>query len=68
MGYYNIDVERFVVLNIHGFNYIEVFTEILYAFPWPQVLIINFSVIKRGAYIHGKTFTVLLKTMQAMKF
>ena len=38
-----------------------------FALPWLKVLIINFSIIKRGAYIHGKTFAVLLKTVKSAK-
>ena len=39
------------------------FRENTFTLPWPEVLII----VKRGAYIHGKTFAVLLKTTKTVK-
>ena len=29
-----------------------------FALPWLKMLIYNFKIIKRGGYIHGKTFVV----------
>ena len=54
-----VDVEKFAGLNFHGFNPTKVFTEIL-----PRFLSQKCLLLKRDAYIHGKTFTVLLKTVK----
>ena len=57
-----VDVEKFAGLNVWGFNPNEVFMEILPHFLGQKCLF-----LKRGAYIHGKTFTVLLKTVKTIK-
>ena len=54
-----MDGERFTGLNICGFNAIEVFAEIFLC-----CLGHKYSLLKRGTYIHGKTFAVFLKTMK----
>ena len=54
-----VDVEKFTGLNFHGFNPTKVFTEIL-----PRFLSQKCLLLKRDAYIHGKTFTVVLKTVK----
>ena len=51
-------MEKFAGLNVRDLNPNEVFTEILSHFLGWKCLF-----LKRGAYIHGKTFTVLLKTV-----
>ena len=58
-----IDVEIFAGLNICGFNPIEVFVEILSHCLGHKCL---FSMI-REVLIHGKTFTVVLKTIKTGK-
>ena len=50
---HTVDVERFAGLNVHGFNPTEVFTEILSYCLGQKCLL-----LKRGAYIHRKTFAV----------
>ena len=57
-----IDGERFAGINAHGFNLIEVFAELLLRCLGQKCFL--FSVIKRGTYIHGKTFTVLLNIVK----
>ena len=57
--------ERFAGLNVRGFSHIEVFVEILSRCLGQKCFL--FSIIKRGVYIHGKTFVVLLKTMKNTK-
>ena len=63
IGMHTIDGERFTGLNICGFSAIEVFTEILSRCLGHKYLV----QLKRGTYIHGKTFAVLLKTVKNMK-
>ena len=61
-----VDGERFTGLNICSFSAIKVFTEVLCI-----ALVTNthhLIQLKRGTYIHGKTFAVLLKTVQTQKF
>ena len=48
-----VDVEKFTGLNFHGFNPSKVFAEIPSRFLSQKCLL-----LKRGAYIHGKTFTM----------
>ena len=60
--YYTIDMKKFVGLNIHGFNATEVFTAIFSRFLGQKCLL-----LKRGTYIYGKTFEVLLKTTKTTK-
>ena len=50
---YTIDVEEFAGLDFHSFNHTEVFVEIPLRFFSQKCLL-----LKRGAYIHGKTFTM----------
>ena len=52
-----VDVERFAGLNVRSFNPTEVFGEILSHY-------LGQKYFSRGAYIHGKNFTVLLKTVK----
>ena len=59
-----VDVERFAGL---WFQPHWSFHRNTFALPWLKVLLINFSIIKRGAYIHRKTFAVLLKTVKSAK-
>ena len=60
---FTVDAERFAGLNIHCFNFIEAFTEILSHCLYQKQLL--FSIVKtRGVYIQGKTFTVFLKTVK----
>ena len=59
VGCYTIDVKKFAGLNFHGFNPTKVFVEILWCF-----LSQNCLLLKSGAYIHWKTFAVLLLTMK----
>ena len=54
-----VDVEKIAGLNFQGFNPTKVFKEIL-----PRFLSQKWLLLKRGAYIHGKTFIVLLKTVK----
>ena len=56
-----VDVERFAGLNVCGFNPTKVFVEILSCCLSQKCLL-----LKRGTYIHGKTFVVLLKTTKTM--
>ena len=57
-----VEVEKFTGLNLRGFNPTEVFAEILSCCLSQKCLL-----LKSDAYIHGKTFTVLLKTTKTMK-
>ena len=59
VGRYTVDVDNFTGLNFHGFNPTEVFAEILWRFLSQKCLL-----LKSGAYIHWKTFAVLLETMK----
>ena len=52
-----IDMKKFAGLNFCGFNPSEVVVEILLHFLIQKCLL-----LKSGTYIHGKAFTVLLKT------
>ena len=57
--------ERFAGLHIRGFSTIKVFMEIL---SCCLAISAHYLVqLKRGAYIHGKTFAVLLKTLKNAK-
>ena len=60
------DGERFTGLNIRGFSAIEVFAEIfLRCLGHMHCISTHYLVyLKSGTYIHGKTFTVLLKTVK----
>ena len=58
-------VERFAGLNICGFSAIEVFMEIFFRCLGHKCSLL--VQLKRGAYIHRKTFAVLLKTVKNMK-
>ena len=55
-------MEKFAGLNFRGFNPTKVFTEILSCILGQKCLL-----FKSGAYIHKKTFTVLLKTAKTIK-
>ena len=59
---YTVDMERFAGLNACGFNPTEVLAEILSC-----CLSQKYILLKKGTYIHGKTFAVLLKTTKTMK-
>ena len=59
---HTVDVERFAGLNVHGFNPTEIITEVLSRCLGQKCLL-----LKRVAYIHRKTFMVLLKTTKTMK-
>ena len=59
---HTIDVKKFAVLNFCGFNLIGVFADILLRFLTHRCLL-----FRSGTYIHGKTFTVLLKTAKTVK-
>ena len=52
-----IDMETLAGINFCGFNALIVFAEILLHFLSQKCLL-----LKRGAYIHRKTYAVLLKT------
>ena len=54
-----MDVESFTGQNVHGFNPAEVFMQILLHCLGQKCLL-----LKRGTSIHGKAFTVLLKTVK----
>ena len=56
---YAVGVKKLTGLNFCGFNPTEVFTETVSHFFSQKCLL-----LKRGAYIHEKTFAVLLKTMK----
>ena len=64
-----VDRERFAGLNIRGFSAIEVFAEIFSCFLGHKQCASTYYLVqlKRGNYIHGKTFAVLLKTVKSMK-
>ena len=51
LNYHTVDMERFAGLNVHGFNPIEVFTEIFLRYHDYKCLFCS----------HRKTFVVLLK-------
>ena len=55
-------MERFAGPNVCSFNPTKAFTEILSHCLGQKCLL-----LKRGAYIHGKTFVVLLKTAKTVK-
>ena len=57
-----IDVENFVGLNLCSFNPTKVFAEILLHFFTQKCLL-----LKRGTYIHRKTFMLLSKTAKTVK-
>ena len=60
--YYTVDVERFTVLNIHGFNCIEVFAEIrLYCLSQKCLL---FNVIKERCLYSWKNLHSTLKNYE----
>ena len=63
---YTVDGERFVGLNICSFSATEVVAEIfLHFLGHKQYISTHYLVqLKRGIYIHGKTFVVLLKTVK----
>ena len=63
--YCTVDEEKFTGLNICGFSAIEVFTEILLHCLDHKCSLC--STIKRGTYIHGKAFEVLLKSVKNTK-
>ena len=56
-------MERFAGLNICSFSPIKAFTEILSC-----CLGQRYALLKRGAYNHEKTFSVLLTTVENAKF
>ena len=58
-------VERCAGLNICGFSAIEAFMEIFFRCLGHKCSLL--VQLKRGAYIHGKTFGVLLKTVKNAK-
>ena len=60
-----VDVERFAGLNFHSFNPTGVLVEILLHCLGQRCLL--FSIIKKGAYIHRKTFAAPLKTVKTTK-
>ena len=62
---YTVNEEIFTGLNVCAFNPIEVVAEILLRCLGQKCFL--FSTIKRGAYIHGRTFVVLLKTVKSAK-
>ena len=62
---YTIDVERFVGINIRGFSLIEVFVE--YFCVALAISAQYLVLLQRDAYIHGKAFAVLLKTVNNVK-
>ena len=51
----------------HSFSVIRVFTEILACFLGHNIMCSFLVQLKRGTYIHGKTFTVLLKSVKNAK-
>ena len=55
-------MENFAGLNFRSFNPTEAFAEILSHLFSQKCLL-----LKSGAYIHKKTFTVLLKTVKTVK-
>ena len=59
---HNVDDKRFAGLNMCGFSAIKVFTEIFLHYLGRKCSL--FSTIKRGTYIHRKTFVILQKTMK----
>ena len=58
----NTDMEKLAGLNFRSFNPTEIFAEIPLRFLSQKCLL-----LKRGTYIHGKTFAVLLKTAKTVK-
>ena len=60
-----LDMERYAGLNIRGFDSTEVFAETLSRCLGQNAYYL--AQVKRGAYIHGKTFTVLLKFAKTVK-
>ena len=54
--------EKITGLNFCGFKPTEIFADILSRFLSQKCLL-----LKSGTYIHGKTFTVLLKTTKTVK-
>ena len=62
---HTIHGERFAGLNICGLSLIKVFTKIIsHCFGHSAHYLVQ---LKRSAYIHGKTFVLLLKTMKNAK-
>ena len=59
---YTVDVKKFAGLNFCGVNLTKVFAEILLHF-----LSQNCLLLKRGIYVHEKTFAVLFKTAKTME-
>ena len=59
---HTVDMEKITELNFRGFNPTEVFTDILLQFLTQKCLL-----LKSDAYIHGKTFVVLLKTTKTVR-
>ena len=59
MGYYTVDVETLAVLNIHSFNRIEVFAEMLLHCLSQKCLL--FNVIKERCLYSWKNFHSTLK-------
>ena len=59
---YTVDMEKFAGLNFHGFNPTKVFVEMFSCFHSQNCLL-----LKRGIYIHEKTFVVLFKTAKTVK-
>ena len=59
---FTVDGERFVGLNICSFSAIKVFTEIFLHISAHYLV-----QLKRGTYIHGKSFAVLLKIVKNVK-
>ena len=60
-----VDVERYTGLNIRGFDSTEVFAEHFHVALARSAYYL--AQLKRGAYIHGKTFMVLLKIAKTVK-
>ena len=59
---YTVDMEKFARLSVRGFNPTQVFMEICSCCLGQKCLLVT-----RGTYIHGKAFTVLLKTAKTVK-
>ena len=54
-----VDMETFPGLNFCGFHPAKVFAETLSCFLSQKC-----SLLKRGTYVYGKTYAVLLKTVK----